>query len=77
MDDIDDLIAVWLDCRTESNIKQQQHDLGINHFRPKTGLPISTYFSSSKIQWLLENVEGASNPNTIIGTVDSFILWVR
>lgn len=29
---------------------------GKDHFRPITGLPISTYFSAYKFQWLLEHV---------------------
>jgi hypothetical protein len=29
---------------------------GKDHFRPVTGLPVSTYFSAYKVAWLLENV---------------------
>ncbi|MGZ7046538.1 MAG: adenylosuccinate synthetase, partial [Candidatus Aminicenantales bacterium] len=29
---------------------------GLDSFRPKTGLPLATYFSGPKIEWILENV---------------------
>lgn len=31
-----------------------------DHFRPVTGLPISTYFSSYKLKWLIDNVPKVS-----------------
>lgn len=30
---------------------------GKDHFRPVTGLPVSTYFSAYKVAWLIENCE--------------------
>lgn len=33
---------------------------GQDHFRPVTGLPISTYFSSYKLKWLIDNVPKVS-----------------
>lgn len=45
----------------------------------KTGLVINSYFSGSKISWLLNNVEGAYdkaiNGQIKFGTVDSYLLW--
>lgn len=29
---------------------------GIDRFRAKTGLPVATYFSASKLLWILQNV---------------------
>jgi glycerol kinase len=52
---------------------------GIDRFRAKTGLPLSTYFSALKIRWLLENVKDArkqaDNGELLFGTVDTFLLW--
>jgi glycerol kinase len=45
----------------------------------KTGLLVDSYFSATKIAWLLENVAGArasaEKGELAFGTVDSFLLW--
>ena len=45
----------------------------------KTGLLIDSYFSATKIAWLLENVAGAKaraeQGELAFGTIDSFLLW--
>jgi glycerol kinase len=45
----------------------------------KTGLLIDSYFSATKIAWLLENVAGARDRaergELAFGTIDSFLLW--
>jgi len=45
----------------------------------KTGLVVDTYFSASKIAWILENVEEArmqaETGNLAFGTIDTWILW--
>ncbi len=45
----------------------------------KTGLVVNSYFSGSKINWLLNNVNGAYekavNGDIKFGTIDSFLLW--
>ncbi len=45
----------------------------------KTGLVIDSYFSASKIAWLLDNVAGARHAaergRLAFGTIDSFLLW--
>jgi hypothetical protein len=52
---------------------------GRDHFRPITGLPVSTYFSAYKAAWLLENcpaVKAAVAANdALLGTVDSWLVW--
>ena len=44
-----------------------------------TGLIIDPYFSSTKLAWLLDNVEGArqaaTNAQLCFGTVDSYLIW--
>ena len=44
-----------------------------------TGLIIDPYFSSTKLAWLLDNVEGARQAATdgklCFGTVDSYLIW--
>ncbi len=45
----------------------------------KTGLKVDSYFSASKIAWILDNVEGAREKaeegNLLFGTVDSWLIW--
>ena len=41
--------------------------------RERTGLTIDPYFSATKIEWLLQNVEGAER--AIFGTIDSWLLF--
>ncbi len=70
---------VWQDRRTASycdRLKEAGHgDL----IRKKTGLLIDSYFSASKIHWILNNVEGAREKadkgELAFGTVDSWLIW--
>jgi glycerol kinase len=52
---------------------------GADRFREKTGLPLATYFSGSKISWILDNVDGAraraENGELLFGTPDTWLLW--
>jgi glycerol kinase len=45
----------------------------------KTGLVVDSYFSATKIMWILENVEGvrerAENGELLFGTIDTWVLW--
>ncbi|MEQ1867007.1 MAG: glycerol kinase, partial [Micropepsaceae bacterium] len=47
--------------------------------RSKTGLLIDSYFSATKIQWMLDNVAGAraaaESGELAFGTIDTFLLW--
>jgi glycerol kinase len=50
---------VWQDRRTAERCNQLKADGTEEIVRQKTGLLIDPYFSSSKIAWILENVDGA------------------
>src|SRR5271167_2272049 len=50
---------VWQDARVADSVAEFNRDGGQDRFRAKTGLPLSTYFSSLKIRWLLENIPRA------------------
>jgi glycerol kinase len=70
---------VWQDTRVEGMVVDFAKQGGLDRFRAKTGLPLSTYFSALKIRWLLENVAGArrlaENGELLFGTVDTYLLW--
>ncbi len=70
---------VWQDTRTKEICDQLAQDGGQDRFRPKTGLPLATYFSGPKIKWMLDNVAGlrqaAERGEAIFGNVDTWLIW--
>jgi glycerol kinase len=70
---------VWQDRRTAERCRQMKNDGQEETVRQKTGLLIDPYFSSSKIAWILENVDGARQKaqagKLAFGTVDSWLIW--
>jgi glycerol kinase len=70
---------VWQDTRTEDLVKEFSRDVGQDRFRPKTGLPLSTYFSALKIRWMLQNISGlrqkAVAGEILFGNLDTFLTW--
>ena len=70
---------VWQDRRTAdfcASLKADKHE---KTFSEKTGLLLDPYFSGTKINWILNNVEGArdaaSKGDLLFGTIDSWLLW--
>src|SRR4029077_20184804 len=70
---------VWQDTRVDDYVAELSRDGGADRFRRKTGLPLSTYFSSLKIRWLLEHAPGvrrqAETGDVVFGNIDSFLTW--
>lgn len=70
---------VWQDTRVADDVAEFAKSGGQDRFRAKTGLPLSTYFSSLKIRWLLNHVPGlrqlAESGEALFGNLDSFLLW--
>ncbi|MGL1920558.1 MAG: glycerol kinase GlpK [Hyphomicrobiales bacterium] len=70
---------VWQDRRTAAlctKLKSEGHEPMITQ---KTGLLLDPYFSATKINYLLNHVEGAKqqaqNGELLFGTVDSYLIW--
>jgi glycerol kinase len=70
---------VWQDRRAEPQclrLRQAGHADKVQH---KTGLLIDAYFSATKLQWILNHVEGARGMAELgelaFGTVDSWLIW--
>ncbi|MGC1494501.1 MAG: glycerol kinase GlpK [Sulfitobacter sp.] len=70
---------VWQDRRTADQcraLRDAGHEAMITE---RTGLLIDPYFSSTKLKWILDKVEGsrerAKNGELLFGTVDCFIMW--
>lgn len=70
---------VWQDRRTAERCKELSAAQMDDVVRAKTGLVIDPYFSGTKIEWILDHVEGvrarAEREELAFGTVDSFLLW--
>ncbi len=70
---------VWQDTRTKQICDALAADGGQDRFRPKVGLPLSTYFSGPKVAWILENVggvrEAAERGEALFGTIDTWQIW--
>ncbi|MFF2369994.1 glycerol kinase GlpK [Agromyces sp. NPDC058110] len=70
---------VWQDTRTQSIVDRLAADGGVERFKAKVGLPLATYFSGTKIVWILENVPGAREKaeagDLLFGTTDTWVLW--
>ena len=70
---------VWQDRRTAAfcaELREAGHEDGV---RARTGLLLDPYFSSTKLAWLLDNVEGvrarAEAGELAFGTVDCWLIW--
>ena len=70
---------VWQDMRVSELVAAYTRDGGQDRFRAQTGLPLASYFSALKLQWLLDNVPNAralaEAGEAIFGTIDSWVLW--
>ncbi|CAH2086488.1 unnamed protein product [Euphydryas editha] len=73
---------VWLDVRTSKIVDDLIKTKGaqsINAVSQTSGLPLSTYFSSVKLKWLLQNVtavkQAVADGECMAGTVDSWLIW--
>ena len=70
---------VW-QCRRTSEYCDSLKAKGLtDKFREKTGLVIDAYFSGTKIEWILDNVEGAreraERGELLFGTVETWLIW--
>lgn len=70
---------VWQDRRTAAYCDELKEKGYAEVIQNKTGLIIDSYFSATKIRWILENVEGAQaladKGKLAFGTIDSWLIW--
>ena len=70
---------VWQDNRTSEFCKSLISEGKEKIIKEKTGLVVDSYFSSTKIHWILNNVaecdELLSNNNLLFGTIDCWLIW--
>ncbi len=71
---------VWQCRRTAGLCEELKKDVAFTEYvKEHTGLLIDAYFSATKIQWILDHVEGAreraQQGKLLFGTVDSWLVW--
>ena len=70
---------VWQDTRTKEICDRLAIEAGQDRFRPRSGLPLSTYFSGPKIRWILDHMPGArpaaGRGEAIFGNLDTWEIW--
>ncbi|GAB3555203.1 glycerol kinase GlpK [Arthrobacter tumbae] len=70
---------VWQDTRTQPIVDELAADGGVERFKQQVGLPLATYFSGTKIKWILDNVDGAREKaeagDLLFGNTDSWVTW--
>ena len=68
---------VWQDTRTDRIVSALESKRQL--ICERTGLPPATYFSATKLQWILENVDGvrtaAERGDAVFGTIDTWAIW--
>ena len=70
---------VWQDRRTASFCDSLKANGTDKIIQQKTGLVVDSYFSATKIKWILDNVAGARDKankgELCFGTIDTWLLW--
>ena len=70
---------VWQDKRTASTCEELKKRGLSDYVKENTGLVIDSYFSGTKIKWILDNVEGArekaNKGELAFGTMDTWLIW--
>ncbi|MAG85827.1 MAG: glycerol kinase [Flavobacteriaceae bacterium] len=70
---------VWQDKRTSAYCDELSEQGKTDLIRSKTGLVLDSYFSATKVKWILDNVEGAREKanagDLLLGTIDTWLIW--
>ena len=70
---------VWQCRRTADDCEKLKADGIEPTIKEKTGLVCDPYFSASKLRWILQNAEGATEKaasgKLLCGTVDTWLMW--
>lgn len=70
---------VWQDNRTATFCDELKAKGWNDYVKANTGLLIDSYFSATKVKWILENVAGAKEKaergDILFGTVDTWLVW--
>src|SRR4029078_3479909 len=70
---------VWQDTRTDRIARALEQSGRGEVIRERAGIPPAAYSAAGKVQWILENVDGAraaaEKGDAVFGTIDTWLLW--
>lgn len=70
---------VWQDRRTAAFCDELKSNGIEKTIQQKTGLIVDSYFSATKVKWILDNVDGvrerAEKGELCFGTIDTWLIW--
>ncbi|HEX2901914.1 MAG TPA: glycerol kinase GlpK [Jatrophihabitans sp.] len=70
---------VWQDTRTAGLVERLATDPRAAEVSRRCGLPLATYFSASRLSWLLDHVRGARERaeagDLLFGTMETWLIW--
>ena len=70
---------VWQDKRTADLCEQIKSKGWADEFKHRTGLVVDSYFSATKVMWILDHVPGARDlavrGQLAMGTIDTWLIW--
>ncbi len=70
---------VWQDKRTAHICEKIKAEGWEDEIRSRTGLVVDSYFSATKVMWILDNVTGARelarSGELAFGTIDTWLIW--
>jgi glycerol kinase len=70
---------VWQDTRVNDTVSKYISHGVQDQVRALTGLPLASYFSALKLQWVLDNAPGARAAaeagELCFGTIDAWLIW--
>ena len=70
---------VWQDKRTANICEKIKKDGLEEYIKENTGLVVDSYFSATKIKWIIDNVDGVKDKvkknKVLAGTIDSWLIY--
>ena len=70
---------VWQDKRTTNICEKIKKDDLEKYIKENTGLVVDSYFSATKIKWIIDNVDGVKHKikenKVLAGTIDSWLIY--
>ncbi len=70
---------IWQDTRTSEFCSEINKEEISEYIKKSTGLVIDSYFSATKLVWILNNVKGVKekikNQEILFGTIDTWLIW--
>lgn len=70
---------VWQDKRTTNICEKIKKDDLEKYIKENTGLVVDSYFSATKIKWVIDNVDGVKHKikenKVLAGTIDSWLIY--